>query len=89
MEKEKCKKYESCSAPFCPLDEEDLKNGMWFPDEEVCPLKDKATIPWIHKQKKIVKAEGDVNFYWDIEMLKSSRNIHKFCKGKDPDKESL
>lgn len=34
-----CPQWDSCSAPLCPLDEESLKHGVFYPDEPICTSK--------------------------------------------------
>ncbi len=33
---EKCRHFEECNAPICPIDEESIKSAIWYPDEEIC-----------------------------------------------------
>jgi hypothetical protein len=83
MTNPKCKYYENCSAPLCPLDEESLEFGIWYPDEEICR---KRGIDWVKKQKKIVKVGASADYYFDYQSLKSIKQIRKGIKGQDPDK---
>lgn len=39
MSNDNCKKFESCEAPLCPMDERSLKHGIWYPDEDICNLR--------------------------------------------------
>jgi hypothetical protein len=81
--KKNCKYYEFCNAPLCPLDEESLEEGIWYPDEEIC--KKRTSLKWIKNQKKIVKLGTPVDFYFDYQMLNSLKKIRRGIKGKDPD----
>ena len=83
MERDNCKYAEYCSAPLCPLDRESLKHGIWYPDEEICRLKNSPK--WIKNQKKIVKVGAPTNYYFDYQMLNTLKAIRKGIKGKDPD----
>ena len=48
-----CTKYETCSAPLCPLDPASLSNCGWFADEETCT---KRGLPrWVLRQRKIAR----------------------------------
>jgi hypothetical protein len=84
MEKEKCKYSDYCNAPLCPLDKESLEAGIWYPDEEVCRMKNPPK--WIKNQKKIVKAGASPDYYFDYQMLNNLKTIRKGIKGEDPDK---
>lgn len=46
-----CSKFESCSAPLCPLDPEIAKR-VWYSEEDVCHYNKHR---WIKKQKSIQK----------------------------------
>ncbi len=81
-----CRKYESCSAPLCPLDEQSLDYGIWYPDEEVCTTQAHAGLTWIKAQKKIVKAGAGHSQYYKFEMLNRGCIIRKGIAGLDPDK---
>ena len=64
---EDCPKWDSCSAPICPL-EDKIKNlnYIWYPDEEICP---KHKNQFIKTQKKIKKKARDLDKYFNLEML--------------------
>lgn len=64
---EKCKYFEECSAPLCPKDEESLKYGIWYKDEEICKLK--FVDDWIKKQRKIAKKDKDGFTVFTYKML--------------------
>lgn|GEM_PF-2946129 len=84
-EKEVCKKYNDCSAPLCPIQKMSIKEGIWYPDEDICGARNKQTIDWIKKQKLIVKAAGCNDKYFTVEMIKSAKQIRKGVEGIDPD----
>ncbi len=44
-----------CNAPWCPFDP-DLHRVTWIPGEDICQRQDKRRIPWIRKQRQIVKS---------------------------------
>lgn len=84
MKRIACKKYETCSAPLCPLDEGSLKSGIWYPDEEVCIIRNFRRIPWVRKQIKIAKKPADVTMYFTIEMLELLKRVGKLSSGANP-----
>jgi len=51
---ENCPKFNTCSAPLCPLDPE-LKKRIWFWDEPICRNPEFKNLRWIKKQKSIQK----------------------------------
>lgn len=85
MTNPRCKYYDSCEAPLCPLDEESLKFGIWYPDEEICHLRKLQKLDWIKKQKKLIEMGADPNFYFDVKMLQKIKRVSSKTKGKDPD----
>lgn len=84
MRSEKCPRFEECSAPLCPLDKS-LKQGIWYPDQEICKRKGFGDRDFIKAQKKIVKVKSDPNYYFTIQMLKRNCKIGKGMCGIDPD----
>lgn len=86
MEKQKCPKYDLCNVPLCPLDPESLKDGVWYPDEEICRKKGWSYHKWIRIQKRIKEVGADTGLYFDYEMLKNKGAVQKGVKGKDPDR---
>ena len=48
-----CTRYDSCSAPLCPLDEGSLRYGVWYVDEPVCRSKEEKAAHWIQVQRRI------------------------------------
>lgn len=49
-----CKRFNKCSAPLCPLDE-NLDERYWYSDESVCASQEHGDRRWIKKQKQIVE----------------------------------
>ena len=72
-----------CSSPLCPLDEESLLEGVWYPDEEICR---KYNCQFIKTQKKIAKRTRDNSTYYTHEMLNRNFVVTKAIAGLDPDK---
>jgi len=87
LAKPDCPYFEKCNAPLCPLDEESLIHGVWYPEEEICRKMDYA---WIKKQKKIKKLweQGKISsdFFFTVRMLNSLRRIKPGLKGANPDR---
>jgi hypothetical protein len=79
-----CSKFDSCTASICPLSsEEENKNYIFYPDEEVC---NKNYPPlWVKNQKKIAQRSKDKDTYYTIEMLKRKCIIKNGIMGLDPD----
>ena len=82
-EREECKMYEVCEAPFCPLELNSLI--IWYAGEEICREREHKSLPWVQTQRKLakVKATG----YFTLEMLKQDCFIKAGIQGLDPDKE--
>ncbi len=76
----RCRLYETCGAPLCPLDKPEV--GIWYAEDEICRSKTHGNLPWIRAQRKIArtKAKG----YFTLEMLKHIRTIRKGITGLDP-----
>ena len=74
-----CSKYESCSAPLCPID----GGGVWYPDEEICHKFKEVT----KTQRKIQARARDREKYFTLEMLTRNCVIGKGIKGIDPERE--
>ena len=82
MEAKECKRFDSCSAPICPL----YGGDIWYPDEEICKLQAYCHEPWIHNQKKIARKVRNKDFYFTLEMLCCNCIITTSTEGLDPDK---
>ena len=86
MSRSFCKYKDKCSAPLCPLEKESL-TGIWYPDEEICKLREQQLKnDWIKTQKKIVKKTTNPNFYFNLKMLNQNCVIKKGIKGISPNK---
>jgi hypothetical protein len=73
-----------CSAPLCPMDEQSIKAGVWFPDEEVCR---RSSVPrWVKKQRRIVLKNGDKTLCWSVRMLEKISRICDGAAGMNPDR---
>jgi len=89
MKAKECKRFDSCSAPLCPMDENSLSNGIWYPDEEICQLRIYCNEPWIRNQKKIARKVRNKDFYFTLEMLSRNCIITIATEGLDPDNNDL
>ena len=47
MTDERCRLFEDCLAPLCPLDRSSLK-GIWYSDEEICRSRTNGNLPWVN-----------------------------------------
>lgn len=83
--REDCKKFNYCSAPLCPLDEESLRDGLWYPDEEICTTQPYPN--WIKTQRKIARRCKDKDKYFTYEMLDRNCVMGKGMVGLDPDRD--
>ena len=83
-----CKYYDGCNAQLCPmLSDENNKNYIWYPDEDICTRK--KNIPdWVKQQRKVAKKANPDNFwfYFTMDMLKVRFRVTNSVKGLDPDK---
>lgn len=66
-----CSFLNKCNAPICPLDENSIMDGLWYPDEEIC--KKRFNLVWIKNQKKVKKKAKNKEKYFTVSML--NRNI--------------
>jgi len=64
-----CPKFNICSAPLCPLNKNSLKNGEWYPNDEIChKVSERKNKRWIKIQRRIQKKTngnpdiGEFNF---------------------------
>ena len=86
-QRKSCPYSEFCNAPLCPLDEDSLKNDVWYADEEICKRRDFADLLWIKNQKKIAKKTNDFDTYYTFDMLNRKMRIAKNISGLNPDKD--
>lgn len=78
-----CQKFQFCSAPLCPMiDNKDI----WYPDEEICSLREFSHFPWIRNQKKLARKAKE-GFYFTPRMLEHNCKITQGIKGLNPDKD--
>lgn len=82
---EVCPRFEGCGAPLCTIEESSLKNGIWYPSEEVCRNQKVNQLDWIRRQRKLAR-RAHPEFYFTYEILKHNFVIRTGIKGLDPDK---
>ena len=86
MNIEQCRLFEECEAPLCPLEENSIKHGIWYPDEEICRAKKFQSLKWIKRQKRIAKLGLTIDSgLFTARMLESLRRVSKGIKGANPD----
>jgi len=83
LNKFNCPNFDTCSAPLCPLDENSIKNEIWYPDEEVCHKRDAPD--WVKKQKAIAKVKAPSDKFFTVVMLRALRQIRRGISGFSPD----
>lgn len=82
----RCTIYEGCGAPLCPMQENTLKHGLWYPDEEICRARRFQSLPWVKKQKRIAKLGLTVDDgFFTVRMFDSIKAITENVKGANPD----
>ena len=80
-----CIRFEDCSAPICPLQQNTTDSGIWYPGEEICVAKKFQTLPWIKKQKAIAKVEAPTDRYFTVKMLEAIKQVRRGIEGISPD----
>ena len=88
MSARRCKHYEYCDAPLCPIDPKSLENGVWYADEEICRARGYQGLRWIRVQKRIARLhqKHPVRGYFTVEMLNQIDRVKPGLHGLDPDK---
>ena len=73
-------------APLCPLQDNTLLSGCWYPDEDICKARRFQTLDWLKKQKKIVKLGLNADAgYFTVSMLQTLTIMRKGLNGADAD----
>jgi len=84
MKQVDCPRFEmGCSSPLCPLDENSINDGIWYPGEEICRRRDAPD--WVKRQRAIVKAKAPSDKYFNIAMLRVLKQVRKGIGGVSPD----
>ena len=82
--KSKCRYYETCSAPLCPLDQQSLDHGAWFPDEEICRVQPGPA--FVKRQKALARKLDFEAGCFTVRMLERRCKATQSLSGLDPDK---
>ncbi len=83
----RCKFYDRCSAPICPLFS-NLESVVWYPDEKICRNPDFREAQWRKTQLKIKKRANNADTFYTFKMLNRNIVVAKAIKGLNPDFES-
>lgn len=51
-----CEMFKACSAPLCPIDA-DIKERIWYSDDEICRSRKFGRHRWIKKQRSIKRRQ--------------------------------
>jgi hypothetical protein len=85
MDTKDCKSYEGCGAPICPMDDATRDVAQWYPDEEICGLREFRKEKWRIAQRKIAKKATNTDTYFTMPMLNAVGMVCKGIKGAKPD----
>ena len=80
-------KCETPEAPLCPLREDSVSYGVWYPNEAVCQAERFQHLPWIKNQMRIANLGLTIDDgYFTVRMLNSlqATALTKRLKGADP-----
>ena len=81
-----CRLFEGCESPLCPLQENTVQYGIWYADEGICKARKFQKLPWVIRQKRIVKQGLTYeDGYFNVRMLEAIQAVTKGLKGADPD----
>ena len=78
-----CPHFDDCSAPLCPL--QPVDGGIWYPNEEICRSRKFQSLPWIKKQKAVVKIKAPDDKYFTVKMLQALKQVRRGIEGINPD----
>ena len=81
-----CYRYEICSAPICPLNEESLREGQFFPGEDTCQSREYRREHWARVQRRINRKVRNQDRYFTYEMLLNITKVTLTLKGLDPNR---
>jgi len=68
------------------MDEDSLRHGIWYPDEEICRAKEAQKLKWVRVQRQIAKLHKQfgVEGYFTYDMLNRIKLVRKGIKGRNP-----
>lgn len=81
----KCPRFEDCSAPICPMDEQSIKSSNWYPDEDICVVRSFSSLPWVARQRKLQRKVRNRDFFFTHKMLCRNCKVTVATEGIDPD----
>ena len=87
MTRDSCKKFETCNAPLCPMEVNELRVDpwtIWYPDEAICSFREFQSLDWIKKQKLIAKRHGSLAYFFNLKMLNAISQVRFGIVGGDP-----
>ena len=88
MSERLCNLFEECQtpdAPLCPIQENTIRCGIWYPDEPICRAKKFQDLSWIKKQRKIAKLKLNMDDgFYTVRMLNQIHVIPRSIRGADP-----
>ena len=76
-----CARFNSCSAPFCPVIPSSLQ-GAWFPDDPVCTTR---RDDFITRQRRIARRAGSRDRFYTLAMISHPCQVRRGTKGLDPE----
>ena len=85
-----CNLFQECEtpeAPLCPIRENSVSHGIWYPKEAICRGKRFQDLPWIKNQIRIANLGLTTDDgYFTVRMLNSlqATDFNKNLKGADP-----
>jgi hypothetical protein len=82
-----CPKFEHCSVPLCPWDQDSLEYGLAYPDEPICSLQKANQVDWVRRQRKVARKVKDRERYFTHRMLCRNCRIGVGTKGLDPNRD--
>ena len=85
-----CNLFQECEtpeAPLCPMRQDSVSHGIWYPTEAICRGKKFKDLPWIKNQLRIANIGLTTDDgYFTVRMLNSlqATDLNKNLKGADP-----
>ena len=58
--------WNKCRAPLCPLDDQSLQHGVWYPGEEICKHEAMQAVDWIARQRELRKSDKEQYFTFPL-----------------------
>ena len=85
-----CPRFDSCSAPICPMEPASLVKGTWFPaEDQLCKLEKYGRTPLVSRQRKIARATRGMSYresgVFASAMIEHPCVIRRGFRGLDPE----